>query len=68
MLLVFLSHGVIGVDGGGDVEYSAPWCGESCFVEGLWMVIVWWIPENAHKYFKERDPIALDYLPKLLGN
>ena len=42
MLLVFLSHGVIGVDGGGDVEYSAPWCGESCFVEGLWMVIVWW--------------------------
>ncbi len=27
-----------------------------------------WIPENAHKYFKERDPIALDYLPKLLGN
>lgn len=27
-----------------------------------------WIPENAQKYFKERDPIALDYLPKLLGN
>lgn len=27
-----------------------------------------WIPENAQKYFKERDPVALDYLPKLLGN
>lgn len=27
-----------------------------------------WIPKNAQKYFKERDPIALDYLPKLLGN
>ena len=26
-----------------------------------------WIPENAEKYFKERDPVALDYLPKLLG-
>ncbi|MBF4487724.1 Bro-N domain-containing protein [Flavobacterium sp. CSZ] len=26
-----------------------------------------WIPENAHNYFKERDPLALDYLPKLLG-
>lgn len=26
-----------------------------------------WIPENAQKYFKERDPLALDYLPKLLG-
>ena len=26
-----------------------------------------WIVENAQKYFKERDPIALDYLPKLLG-
>lgn len=25
-----------------------------------------WIPENAEKYFKERDPLALDYLPKLL--
>ncbi|MBF8149823.1 hypothetical protein ITJ86_07920 [Winogradskyella sp. F6397] len=25
-----------------------------------------WIPENAQKYFKDRDPIALDYLPKLL--
>ena len=25
-----------------------------------------WIPENAQKYFKERDPLALDYLPKLL--
>lgn len=27
-----------------------------------------WMPENAQKYFKERDPIALDYLPKLLSN
>lgn len=27
-----------------------------------------WIPENAQNYFKERDPLALDYLPKLLGN
>lgn len=26
-----------------------------------------WIPDNAQKYFKERDPLALDYLPKLLG-
>lgn len=26
-----------------------------------------WIPENAHEYFKKRDPIALDYLPKLLA-
>jgi prophage antirepressor-like protein len=26
-----------------------------------------WIPENANNYFKERDPLALDYLPKLLG-
>ncbi|WP_454880368.1 hypothetical protein [Sphingobacterium detergens] len=26
-----------------------------------------WIPENAEKYFKARDPLALDYLPKLLG-
>lgn len=25
-----------------------------------------WIPENAQKYFKERDPLALEYLPKLL--
>lgn len=25
-----------------------------------------WIPENSQKYFKERDPLALDYLPKLL--
>lgn len=25
-----------------------------------------WIPENASNYFKERDPLALDYLPKLL--
>lgn len=25
-----------------------------------------WIPENAIKYFKERDPLALDYLPKLI--
>jgi prophage antirepressor-like protein len=27
-----------------------------------------WIVNNAQKYFKERDPVALDYLPKLLGN
>jgi prophage antirepressor-like protein len=27
-----------------------------------------WMPENAQKYFKERDPLALDYLPKLLGS
>jgi prophage antirepressor-like protein len=27
-----------------------------------------WITEKAHNYFKDRDPIALDYLPKLLGN
>lgn len=27
-----------------------------------------WIPEDAQKYFKERDPIALDYLPKLLAS
>lgn len=27
-----------------------------------------WIPENAEKYFKTRDPLALDYLPKLLGS
>lgn len=26
-----------------------------------------WIFENAEKYFKERDPLALDFLPKLLG-
>lgn len=26
-----------------------------------------WVPENAEKYFKVRDPLALDYLPKLLG-
>lgn len=25
-----------------------------------------WIPENAEQYFKNRDPKALDYLPKLL--
>ena len=25
-----------------------------------------WIPENAQNYFKERDPLALDYFPKLL--
>jgi len=25
-----------------------------------------WIPEKAQTYFKKRDPIALDYLPKLL--
>lgn len=27
-----------------------------------------WIPENAQDYFKKRDPIALDYLPKILGD
>ena len=26
-----------------------------------------WIPDCAHKYFKTRDPLALDYLPKLLN-
>jgi prophage antirepressor-like protein len=26
-----------------------------------------WIPENAQNYFKERDPLALDYLPKILN-
>lgn len=26
-----------------------------------------WIMDNAQSYFKERDPLALDYLPKLLG-
>ena len=26
-----------------------------------------WIPDNAQSYFKERDPLALDFLPKLLG-
>lgn len=26
-----------------------------------------WIPENAEKYFKDKDPLALEYLPKLLG-
>lgn len=31
------------------------------FVDDVWM------PSNAEKYFKERDPVALDYLPKLLG-
>lgn len=30
-------------------------------------VIEVWIPENAQNYFKDRDPIALDYLPKLLN-
>lgn len=25
-----------------------------------------WIPQNAENYFKSRDPLALDYLPKLL--
>ncbi|MGV8133759.1 MAG: Bro-N domain-containing protein [Mangrovibacterium sp.] len=25
-----------------------------------------WIPENAEMYFKTRDPLALDYLPKML--
>lgn len=27
-----------------------------------------WLYEKAEKYFKERDPLALDYLPKLLVN
>lgn len=26
-----------------------------------------WIPNRAVEYFKKRDPLALDYLPKLLG-
>lgn len=26
-----------------------------------------WIPQKAQAYFKDRDPLALDYLPKLLG-
>lgn len=26
-----------------------------------------WMPSKAPDYFKERDPLALDYLPKLLG-
>jgi prophage antirepressor-like protein len=26
-----------------------------------------WIPKNASQYFKKRDPVALDYLPKLLA-
>jgi hypothetical protein len=26
-----------------------------------------WIPEKAPYYFKQRDPVALDYLPKLLA-
>lgn len=26
-----------------------------------------WIPKNAQGYFQQRDPVALDYLPKLLG-
>lgn len=26
-----------------------------------------WIPSRAQAYFKPRDPIALNYLPKLLG-
>lgn len=27
----------------------------------------YWIPNKAHEYFKERDPKALEYLPKLIG-
>lgn len=27
-----------------------------------------WIPTKAEKYFKGKDPVALDYLPKLLNN
>jgi prophage antirepressor-like protein len=30
-------------------------------------VIEVWIPENAERYFRERDQLALSYLPKLLG-
>jgi prophage antirepressor-like protein len=30
-------------------------------------VIEVWIPQNATTYFRQRDPLALDYLPKLLG-
>ncbi len=26
-----------------------------------------WLPENGAKYFRTRDPLALDYLPKLLN-
>lgn len=26
-----------------------------------------WIPKQANSYFQERDPLALDYLPKLIG-
>lgn len=26
-----------------------------------------WIPNHATEYFRKRDPVALDYLPKLLG-
>lgn len=26
-----------------------------------------WVPQNAERYFKAKDPLALDYLPKLLG-
>ena len=26
-----------------------------------------WMPENAEKYFKDKDPLALDYLPKILN-
>lgn len=26
-----------------------------------------WIPNHASRYFRDKDPIALDYLPKLLG-
>jgi len=30
-------------------------------------VIEVWIPENAVRYFKDKDPLALNYLPLLLG-
>jgi prophage antirepressor-like protein len=26
-----------------------------------------WIPKHAHRYFKDKDPLALEYLPKLIG-
>ena len=26
-----------------------------------------WLPNHAHRYFKSRDAVALDYLPKLIA-
>ena len=31
------------------------------FVDNIWM------PERASDYFKKRDPLALEYIPKLIG-